>query len=161
MAQQLKFDGFDVSVHEATFTGKFDLDEEESESIKLDRVVVFLVAARVGKVLHAADKDGEIKRTNTFVVSEAQMLQGELRDQAIQFLAYPTQGSLDFDVEPEDEDDDVAPVSSPAQAAEANGHSDVVLDETVDVTDTTENSIYPQGRKDEVLAKFLDSPTTE
>lgn len=157
MQGQIKFDGFDVSVHEATFTGKFDLDDEESESIRLDRVVVFVVAARVGKVLHAADKDGEIKRTNTFVVSEAQMLQGELRDQAIQFLAYPTQGTLDFDVEEEDDDEPHAEAApSPAAAADTNGHSDAAVDDAVDVPDA---SIYPQGRKDEVLAKFLDSPT--
>jgi hypothetical protein len=102
---QARFDGFEVNVYEGKLTGGFELDELQAAKLNLDRIAVFVVAARLGKAQVEAMKDGDVKRTNTFVVSELQILEGELRDQAIQYLAMPNQGILEFDLD--DEDDDV------------------------------------------------------
>lgn len=143
---QQRFDGFDVSLHGAKFTGTFDLDEEDAKGLSLDRVVVFLVAARLGRAQVETTKEGDVKRTNTFVVNEVGMLEGDLREQAIQYLAFPDQGVLDFSI-PDDEVDLDAAVEAKASS---NGRSAEAVDETVDVVDQI------GGKKDEVLAKFLE-----
>lgn len=103
MTQQ-RFDGFEVNVFEGKLTGGFEMDELQANKLSLDRIAVFVVAARLGKASVEATKEGDVKRTNTFVVSELQILEGELRDQAIQYLAMPNQGVMEFGVD-EDEDD--------------------------------------------------------
>jgi hypothetical protein len=110
--QQQKFDGMEVNVYEGKLTGAFELDDIKAAGMNLDRVVVFVVAARLGKAQVEPTKDGDIKRTNTFVVSELQILEGELRDQAIQYLAMPDQGVLDFGVEEDEELDEAELVST-------------------------------------------------
>ena len=101
--QQQRFDGMEVNIYEGKLTGTFELDDVKASAMNLDRVVVFIVAARLGKAQVEPTKDGDIKRTNTFVVSELEILEGELRNQAIQYLADPSQGVLDFGVEDDDE----------------------------------------------------------
>lgn len=102
--QAQRFDGFEVNVYEGKLTGGFEMDDGQAEKLSLDRIAVFVVAARLGKAQVEATKDGDVKRTNTFVVSELQILEGELRDQAIQYLAMPNQGILEFGVDDEDEE---------------------------------------------------------
>jgi hypothetical protein len=106
MMQAQRFDGYEVNVYEGSLSGKFELDDAQAEKLSLDRIAVFVVAARLGKASVEATKDGDVKRTNSFVVSELQILEGELRDQAIQYLAMPNQGVLEFGVE-DDEDDEL------------------------------------------------------
>jgi hypothetical protein len=103
MTYQQRFDGMEINVYEGKLTGSFELEDVQATNMNLDRVVVFVVAARLGKAQVEPTKDGDIKRTNTFVVSELQILEGELRDQAIQYLAMPNQGVLDFGVEEDEE----------------------------------------------------------
>lgn len=112
--QAQRFDGFEVNVYEGSLTGKFELEDAQAEKLSLDRIAVFVVAARLGKASVEATKDGDVKRTNTFVVSELQILEGELRDQAIQYLAMPSQGVLEFGVDDdEDDDEELAPTQVP------------------------------------------------
>lgn len=112
--QAQRFDGYEVNVYEGSLSGKFELEDAQAEKLSLDRIAVFVVAARLGKASVEATKDGDVKRTNSFVVSELQILEGELRDQAIQYLAMPNQGVLDFGVdEDEDDDEELVPVPVP------------------------------------------------
>jgi hypothetical protein len=103
--QAQRFDGFEVNVYEGKLTGGFEMDDVQAEKLSLDRIAVFVVAARLGKAQIEATKDGDVKRTNTFVVSELQILEGDLRDQAIQYLAMPNQGVLEFGVEDEEDEE--------------------------------------------------------
>lgn len=113
---QMRFDGFEVNLFEGRLQGGFELDELQSGKLNLDRIAVFVVAARLGKASVEATKDGDVKRTNTFIVSELQILEGELRDQAIQYLAMPNQGVMDFGVEELDDDDEAELLAEKAPA---------------------------------------------
>lgn len=100
-----RFDGFEISNYNGKLTGTFEMDEAEASQLRLDRVAVFVIAARLNKAVVENTKEGDVNRTNTFVVSELRMVTGELRDQAITFLADESQGAMDFGVDDEDDDD--------------------------------------------------------
>lgn len=114
---QMRFDGFDVNVFEGKVSGKFEMDDVQAGKLGLDRVVIFVCAARLGKAQVETTGEGDIKRTNTFAVSDVRMLEGEMREQAIRFLADPLQETLDFDLD--DDEDDLEPVG-----AATNGRSE-------------------------------------
>lgn len=102
---QLRFDGFEINVFEGRISGNFELDDLQAAKLGLDRVVVFVIATRLGKAEVSTSSDGDVKRRNTFTVSEARILEGDQRDQAIRFLA-GTQGTLDFGLDDDEDDDD-------------------------------------------------------
>lgn len=68
---QERFDGFDVNIYDGKFTGGFDLDEDLGQKIGFDDVVTFVVTGRVGSVGISETKLGDLKRTNTFHVTNS------------------------------------------------------------------------------------------
>lgn len=158
-AQRKQFEGHDVELHKCSFQGTFDLENDESQAIALDRVVVFLVAGRVtGAGFELQESSGELHRKSKIKVSEAAMLRGKLRDEALAWivegpenamLAFGKQASSasetfdggDFALDAED-------AALLAQHNGSNGDSEKV----------NLGSVYPAGRGDEQLAKFLAQP---
>lgn len=68
------FDGFSVVQYDGKFSGSFDLEDEAAREISLDDVVTLVVTARISGAAHTETKTGDIKRTNVFKVSTAQVL---------------------------------------------------------------------------------------
>ena len=153
------FEGHDVELHKCSFSGNWDLEDDEANAIALDRVVVFLVAGRVTSAgFDLQESSGELHRKSKVKVSEATMLRGKMRDEALSYivegpenamLAFGKQASTpdpmdgsDFELDAED-----AALLAQAQAQQSN-------DDSVQ----TVGSVYPNGRRDEQLAKFIDAP---
>lgn len=65
------FDGFGVEAFEGKFKGGFDLDQEVADEINHGDEVVFLVRTTVKGASFDDDKDGRIKRTNSFQIVDA------------------------------------------------------------------------------------------
>jgi hypothetical protein len=95
--RQGMFDGMDVDSHQARFTGTFDLDEEDTSSVGLDRVAFFVVAVRVEGAVFRTTDDAEVKRINVLKVQDARLASGDMRDEAVQWLAGKAgQSVMDF-----------------------------------------------------------------
>jgi hypothetical protein len=80
-------DGIAVTKWGVRFTGTHDLETEDAERMALDKVIIFMCAARAGKYEVQVLDDGEVKRKNVATVSDFMILQGELRERAISALA--------------------------------------------------------------------------
>ena len=133
--EHLQFDGFPVELYDGKFSGAFDVDEHIAQSIAHGDEVAFLVVGTTKGSSFTDTKDGQVKRTNTFKVTEALVIDNEelvqqVTDQVIaqgtQSVANQIPGQLTVD-HAIDEDDDPfhrtadeisEPVAQPVQAAE-------------------------------------------
>lgn len=103
---QERLDGHKVESWQARFTGTMDLDVEEAEKMGLDRVVVWIVASRVGQSeFKVLGDSGEVRRKNVINLEDARVLTGAIREQAILFLRSGDQAALHLTppVEPAEE----------------------------------------------------------
>lgn len=73
----VKFDGYPIELYDGRFSGTFELDEEVGEAIKYEQVVSFLVVANASKAAISTNKDGDLKRTNTFAVQQVKLVSNE------------------------------------------------------------------------------------
>lgn len=102
------FDGFSVVMYDGKFSGSFDLDDETAREIGLDDVVTLVVTARISGAAHSETKTGDIKRTNVFKVSTAQVLTPKTASLVVDLVdngpevAVPSAAALGIDVGPVD-----------------------------------------------------------
>lgn len=100
------FDGFSVVMYDGKFSGSFDLDDETAREIGLDDVVTLVVTARISGAAHSETKTGDIKRTNVFKVSTAQVLTPKTASLVVDLVdngpevAVPSAAALGIDVGP-------------------------------------------------------------
>lgn len=93
------FDGHEISLHQARFSGRFDVAEEEADRFRMDRVVVLIVAARSDGADFKVLDSGDVRRTATLKVDDARLLEGDMREQAIRYLfSGPDQGYIDMGI---------------------------------------------------------------
>lgn len=97
MTQLKMIDNHEVNKWELALTGSIEMSEEDADQTSLDKVTVFVVAAHAGKAAFEVLADGDVRRRNTMKLSDASVLTGKLREQAIVFLSSGAdQGYLDF-----------------------------------------------------------------
>lgn len=102
------FDGFSVVMYDGKFSGSFDLDDETAREIGLDDVVTLVVTARISGAAHSETKTGDIKRTNVFKVSTAQVLTPKTASLVVDLVdngpevPVPSAAALGIDVGPVD-----------------------------------------------------------
>ncbi len=94
------FDGVPVTLHDAKFTGTFDLSDELGDGMKYDDRVTFLVTAVVGASKLGATKAGDMKRTNTMYITEAHFVNPNIEDAVKQNVMFSVAPAV------ADEDDD-------------------------------------------------------
>lgn len=173
---QQTFDGMQVDSRQARFTGVFDLDDEDTGVIGLDRVSFFVVAVRDGGAALKLTNDGDVKRVDSLAVQDARLMTGELRDKAVEFLSGRSgQEVFSFsetvvDDDEEEEPNDVAAqpageISPPENGNDRSGTMGVAKypgasSSDIRKTDVTPRevesvSVYGHGRTDEALAAFL------
>lgn len=91
----MQIQGHQIDKVKGRFTGT--IDEVDDEIFKFDRMVVMLVVARTSVGSIDPKDDGEIHAVMKIKVSDMQALEGDLRDQAIAYLAHGAdQGILHF-----------------------------------------------------------------
>lgn len=98
-----KIEGLGVDIHQARFTGTFDVTEEDDDSLGLDSVVILLVAARSGQIQHTIRDSGDVVAKRVLKVSDAVPLTGEAREEAIRRMTSrqdTNQGSFDWGMSP-------------------------------------------------------------
>ena len=105
---QVSFDGFPVELYDGRFQGRFEIDDEVGARIQYDDVVTFVVTATAHRVEVAATKDGDLKRTNTFVIDGVKVLTtAEIIAEA---EGYPVHGNQQsFEPTDESESEEVIP----------------------------------------------------
>lgn len=128
--EHLQFDGFPVELYDGKFSGAFDVDEHVAQNIAHGDEVAFIVVASAKGAAFTDTKDGQVKRTNTFKVTEAlvvddeelvQQVMDKVIAQGTQSVAQQIPGQLTHNF---DEADDPAsepveePVATPVQATE-------------------------------------------
>lgn len=72
-----KFDGYPIELYDGRFSGTFEMDEASGEGIKYEQSVCFLVVAHASKAAISTNKDGDVKRTNTFAVQRVEVIPAE------------------------------------------------------------------------------------
>lgn len=77
-ANQGRLDGLIVEMYDGKFGGTFEMDSEVGESIAYDDVVTFMVVAVAGKAAFDTNKSGDLKRTNTFEVSNVSIVPNDV-----------------------------------------------------------------------------------
>lgn len=75
MASTGKLDGYPVELYDGSFSGKFEMTEEDGKRIGYDDVVSFLVVATADKANFDTTKGGEVRRTNRLTVNEVMLLE--------------------------------------------------------------------------------------
>lgn len=78
-----KFDGYPIELYDGRFSGTFEMDEESGEGIKYEQSVCFLVVAHASKAAISTNKDGDVKRTNTFAVQRVEVISPEKAEELI------------------------------------------------------------------------------
>ena len=97
MTQLKMIDNHEVNKWELALTGSIEMSEDDADQTSLDKVTVFVVAAHAGKAAFEVLSDGDVRRRNTMKLSDAAVLTGKLREQAIVFLSSGAdQGYMDF-----------------------------------------------------------------
>ena len=115
--RQSRVDGFDIDYYKAIFSGAFDIDAYISESMTLDAYPVFLVSARASGADFSVNSDsGEVTRKNKLRVEDLILLEGEMRERAINH--FRGAGSVEF---PSGNEDAFRTAVESARAALVNG----------------------------------------
>ena len=73
---QDSIDGYAVEMYAGRFSGTFDMEEAQGKQVAFDDVVTFVVVAEVASPSFRQNKAGEVKRTNSFKVTAAQIVNG-------------------------------------------------------------------------------------
>lgn len=116
MARQ--YDGLSVDKYEARFTGPFELTDGEAEKCGLDRIVVFVVMGRVDSKMPKVMDTGDLNLKHVVKVTDVVLLEGDLREDALTFIAHGGDGRLDMSVHRNESE----PVLLPSvQTADENG----------------------------------------
>lgn len=117
------FDNHEIDHYRGKFSTPFEMDYDEGIKVEYDDRVYFLVAARVTKSDISQDKKtGDVKRTNTFSVSSAQLMtENDINAAAIKVFMENTA----FDLDSLDEDD--------------------LNNEVADTVDSAEDDEFPEG----------------
>lgn len=97
MGYQEIIDGLHVDKNQARFTGTFDLDERDLEALAMDRVAFLVVAVRIEEMKAKVTPDADVKRVNVLRVQDARVARGDLREDAVEWLAGKNgQMTMDF-----------------------------------------------------------------
>lgn len=118
MANQGKFDGIHVEMYDGKFAGTFEIESELGEKISYDDVVTFMVVTTAGKASIDSNKDGDLKRTNYFDLSQVQILSNEDAAKIMNYLGGAVEGinsgqlSFDNDADKEFTDEEVQAIES-------------------------------------------------
>jgi hypothetical protein len=83
-----QIDGHEIEQWQGRFTKTFDIDRDNLEQMRLDKVVLWVVATRAGDSNFKVLDSGEVRKVTVYKVEDAAPLSGELRDQAMTFLAH-------------------------------------------------------------------------
>ncbi len=162
MTIQTTIDSHEVTKYQLGFNGSIDISDESAEQMELDNVTVFVVAAHAGKATFDILPDGEIRRKNTMKLSNASVLTGKLREQAIVLLASgQDQGYLNFPMPT------YPPAGAPevGEIQEVNGNRQIffdgewrnIEDTDVDPEDFDEAIAAHPGESGPKVAKFSDN----
>ncbi len=73
---QDSIDGYAVEKYDGRFSGTFDMDEAHGKQVAFDDVVTFVVVAEVASPKFSQNKAGEVKRTNSFKVTNVRIVNG-------------------------------------------------------------------------------------
>lgn len=95
-----KFDGYPIELYDGRFSGTFDMDEQSGEGIKHEQNVAFVVVAHADKAAISTNKDGEVKRTNTFKVQQVKVISGGEAETLLHAQGLLPQA--EYHIEPED-----------------------------------------------------------
>lgn len=104
-------DGFTIEEAKAAFKGTaFELSDGDAEKMSIDTVLFLGVAVRVVPPKFTWNKDTELTRVNVLQVENVRVLEGELREDVIQWLMSANgQQPMDFrekmGLEPADDED--------------------------------------------------------
>lgn len=98
------YDGEPVAFYRAKFNGvRFTMDPEwAAGETQIGKLPIVLVACRIGKPVYDDDKDGDRFKEVTFRVEEVVPMTGELRKQAMIYMAHEGEdGVIDFPTNPD------------------------------------------------------------
>lgn len=98
------FDGEPIAFYRGKFNGvRFTLDPDwASSEAQMGKLPIVMVACRIGKPVYDDDKDGDRFKEVTFRVEEVVPLTGELRKQAMIYMAHMgEEGVIDFPTNPD------------------------------------------------------------
>lgn len=100
MGNSGNLDGFPVELYDGRFSGKFELDEEDGRKIGYDDVVAFLVVTTADKANFDMTKLGEVRRTNTFGVSNVRIVPSRMAEEFLDRLngSEPGEGYIPLEV---------------------------------------------------------------
>lgn len=73
---QDSIDGYAVELYDGRFSGTFEMDEAHGKQVAFDDVVTFVVVAEVASPKFSQNKAGEVKRTNSFKVTNVKIVNG-------------------------------------------------------------------------------------
>lgn len=83
---QAVFDGIGATSYAARFTGTIPLEEAEAEAAVYDETLVLVVVGKVETFHPKFDKEGNVTRVNVVKVSDARLVDGELRNVLVEQL---------------------------------------------------------------------------
>lgn len=76
--QQGRLDGLPVELYDGRFGGTFEMDQETGTAIAYDDVLTFMVVGVAGKCSFDTNKSGDLKRTNTFEVTNVNIVPNDI-----------------------------------------------------------------------------------
>jgi hypothetical protein len=101
------FDGVPVTLHDGKFSGTFTLPDDLGDQMRYDDVVTFLVTAVVGPAKVGSNAAGDMKRTNTLIVSSSHYVDESIVDAVRNNVVYAGQSAPQVvEVDEDDEDDE-------------------------------------------------------
>lgn len=80
MKGQLNFDGVDVGSVAVKFTRTLDIDDVTASKLGYESDVTFVVTGRVVGANFKEDSTGLVQRVNNIAVTDARVLEGDLKD---------------------------------------------------------------------------------
>jgi hypothetical protein len=66
-----KFDGMSVDLYEGKFSGSFECDSLDASDVRIDDELYYLVRVRAKGASMDETRNGDLRRTNVFAVSDA------------------------------------------------------------------------------------------
>lgn len=149
---QGRLDGLVVEMYDGRFAGAFEMDSDIGESIAYDDVVTFMVVAVAGKASFDTNKSGDLKRTNTFEVTNVSIVPNDMAvkiaNQLDVLVDGLNAGQLTFD-QPSTVDE------------EYDTLVDWIEEEGLDDTEPQVVASIPKSTNDKDLNSFLYSNTEE
>lgn len=118
-----RVDGITIDNWEARFTGRIPLENEELEAATVDNTVVLVIVAHQdGMNVTVNKRTGDLTRTNVMKVTDARLIEGELRSVLVEKLGLYGSDTVDPPmVKPEPAIADEDQMELPFQADEDTG----------------------------------------